>query len=90
MPQAKKAPKVTVVKPQTKKADKPKVAAIKVDMTAKYVSTGAYNPKAAVNVSSLEVVEGVLPATYKEIQAAIPKHMDFVGYLIRRGGIAPQ
>jgi hypothetical protein len=59
-------------------------------MACKYESTGRYNPKAKHNIKSYGEVEAVLPATYKEIQAAIPQHTDFVGYLIRRGGLAPK
>jgi hypothetical protein len=97
MPEAKKSPakagnpKVKKTDtPKTPKADKPKVAVPKVDMGAIYESTGAYNPKATHNIKSMAEVEAVLPATCKEIQEAIPKHTDFVGYLIRRGGLAPQ
>ena len=71
------------------KPAKPRKAMPKVDMEAKYDSTGKYNPKAAHNVKSWKEVQAVLPATYKEIQAKIPEHTDFVGYLIRREGLAP-
>ena len=91
MPEVKKVAKVA----NAAKAEKPEVKAekkerVKVDMECKYASTGKYNPKATHNIKSMQEVEAVLPATYKEIQAAIPQHTDFIGYLIRRGGLAPQ
>ena len=92
MPEVKKVPKppIAVVTKEKKEAKpKEKVAAIPVDLTCKYEATGKYGPKAAHNIQSYAEVCGVLPATYKEIQAAIPEHTDFVGYLIRRGGLAP-
>lgn len=91
MPEAKKktpmadvAKKATAKKPTTPKVKKEK---IKVDMTCQYVDGGAYNPKAEQNISSWNDVQACLPGTYKEIQEKIPQHTDFVGYLIRRGGL---
>ena len=92
MPEVKKVPKppIAEVKKVAKETkEKEKVAAIPVDLTCQYESTGKYSPKAAHNIQSYGEVCDVLPATYKEIQAAIPEHTDFVGYLIRRGGLAP-
>ena len=86
---AKKAPLVDVNKLKEEKAEpKTKVAVPKVDKSVVYVSTGKYNPKAEHNVKSMGEVEAVLPATYDQIAVAIPHHIDFIGYLIRRGGLA--
>lgn len=88
MPEAKKVPKAPVVV-KTPVADKPKkkkAAVVPVSLTATYVE-GAYNPKAELNIASFNEVKAVLPGTYGAIQKAIPKHADFVGYLIRRGGL---
>ena len=88
MPEAKKAPvaaKATTPKDKAPKVKK-KVAVVPVSMTATYVQ-GEYNPKAAQNVASYAEVCKALPGTYKEIQAKLPEHTDFVGYLIRRGGL---
>lgn len=84
MPEAKKAP--VAAKATTPKAPKKKVAVVPVSMTATYVQ-GEYNPKAAQNVASYAEVCKALPGTYKELQAKLPEHTDFVGYLIRRGGL---
>jgi hypothetical protein len=95
MPEAKASAKITPPKTKTKakpvavKEVKSKAPVPKVDRTKKYDSTGAYNPKAAHNVKSYDAVLSVLPATYDEMAKAIPEHTDFIGYLIRRGGIAP-
>lgn len=60
-----------------------------IDKGVLYAATGNYNPKAEANVISYTEVCKVLPGTYQEIIKVIPQHTDFVGYLIRRGGIAP-
>jgi len=54
----------------------------------KYEVTGTYNPKAPKNVQTYKEIQAVLPATLAEVKAAIPQHHDFVGYLIRRCGLA--
>jgi len=59
-----------------------------IDKSVVYESTGSYNPKAEANISSYAAVCKVLPAKYEDIVKAIPQHTDFIGYLIRRGGIA--
>jgi len=87
MPEAKKAPvaakaTTTTTTPKPKK----KLVVVPVSMTATYVQ-GAYNPKAAQNIASYAEVCKALPGTYKEVQAKLPEHTDFVGYLIRRGGL---
>jgi hypothetical protein len=90
MPEAKKKVPMADIKakaPVAKKAPKDRV---KVDMSCSYENTGTYKPKAEQNIKSWLEVQAVLPATYKEIQEKIPQHTDFVGYLIRRGGLAPK
>lgn len=96
MPEAQKAPKKDK-KNKAPKADKPKVDKPKVARgkgtprgEGQYEATGTYNPKAAKNLESYNAVVAVLPATLPEIEKAIPEHTNFVGYLIRRGGIAEQ
>ena len=90
MPEAKKVtknpktPASKTVAPDKK--PKAKVVVIPVSLTATYVE-GSYNPKAELNIASYAEVLGAVPGTYKEIQAKLPKHTDFVGYLIRRGGL---
>ena len=88
---ASKAP-LAVVKKDVEGKVEPKSAAPvpKVDKSAVYISTGKYNPKAEHNIKSMGEVEAVLPGTYAEIAKAIPHHIDFIGYLIRRGGLAPK
>ena len=90
-------PEVKVVKEKKEKKEKkvakeatPKVAAIPIDKEAVYTSTGKYAPQAVHNIASYGDVCKKLPATYDELRKAIPEHTDFVGYLIRRGGIAPK
>lgn len=86
MPQVKKAKvvaKTTTPAKQTRGAKTPRKEGM-------YASTGQYNPKAVKNVESYAAVCSVLPASLSTIEAKIPQHTDFVGYLIRRGGIAPQ
>ena len=82
MPEAKKK----VAKTTKPEAKKEKAPLPKVNMDCQYVA-GSYNPKAAHNIKSYDEVLACLPATYKEIQEVIPEHTDFVGYLIRRGGL---
>ena len=84
MPEAKKVAK----KPVAEVKEKSTVP--KVNHDAQYISTGKYNPKAEHNIKSMAVVEKVLPATYAELVKALPEHTDFIGYLIRRGGLAPK
>ena len=84
MPEAKKV--IVKAPKEVKKGKVKKVVNIPVSMTDIYTQ-GGYSPKAAQNIASYAEVCKVLPATYKEIQAKLPKHADFVGYLIRRGGI---
>ena len=87
MPEAKKAVNKES-KAKSPKVENPKVALPKVDKTKVYEVTGQYNPKAAHNVASLAAVDKVCPALYDDIAKAIPEHIDFIGYLIRRGGLA--
>ena len=87
MPEVNKAPKVAITKAPVRVEKK---VTVKVDMACSYVSTGTYNPKAPQNIKSMGEVEAILPASYGEIQAKIPQHADFVGYLIRRGGLKPK
>ena len=87
MPQAKKA---KVVAKTTTPTPKKTRGAKTPRAEGKYASTGQYNPKAVKNVESYAAVCSVLPASLSTIEAKIPQHTDFVGYLIRRGGIAPQ
>ena len=95
MPEVKKAkPAMADITTKVFKTKEPKEAKVpkermKVDMSCAYGATGSYNPKAEQNIKSWNEVQAVLPATYKEIQEKIPQHTDFVGYLIRRGGLAP-
>ena len=87
MPQEKKAKvaaKATTPTPKKTRGDKTPRE------TGMYASTGQYNPKAVKNVESYAAVCSVLPASLSTIESKIPQHTDFVGYLIRRGGIAPQ
>ncbi len=92
MPEAKKAPVAAkaapkkVTKVAAPKAKKEKAKVIPVSMTAKYVA-GAYSPKAELNIASYAEVCKHLPGTYKELQDKLPEHGDFIGYLIRRGGL---
>ncbi len=74
----------------TKKEEtKVKVSLPKVDHTVKYESTGKYSPKAQHNIVSMAEVENALPATVAELALVIPKHTNFIGYLIRREGLQP-
>lgn len=92
MPEAKKpaqkaAPAKTSAKAETKEV---KVTRTSVDKNTVFVPSGTYNPKAAHNVASYEAVVAVTPGTYDDMAKAIPQHTDFIGYLVRRGGLVPQ
>lgn len=89
MPAAKKAP-IASVKKTTKKTVEVAPRGAKTPRNdGQYIATGTYNPKAEKNQATYADIVAVLPATLKEIEEKIPQHTDFVGYLIRRGGIAP-
>ena len=92
MPEAKKAPKEVKETKKTKVKSTPsKPRGLGTPRTdGIYEATGSYNPKAKKNVSTYEEICAVLPATLADITKAIPQHEDFVGYLIRRSGIAPK
>lgn len=85
----------TKTSPKAKVATKAKPAPVKaepkarqmIDKSAVYEASGGYNPKAEANIASYAAVCKVLPAKYEDIIKQIPEHTDFVGYLVRRGGI---
>ncbi len=87
MPEATVAKKSTPAKAPAKAPAKPRQ---QIDKGVVYEATSSYNPKAEQNIASYAEVCKVLPAKYEEIVKQIPQHTDFVGYLIRRGGIAPK
>jgi len=53
-----------------------------------YEATGSYNPKAPKNIQTYGEIQEALPATVAELKEKVPQHTDFIGYLIRRGGLA--
>ena len=80
MAKSKKAPKVE------------RAPSVKVDKAAMYNITGIYNPKAAHNVISYDNIMAVVPCTYAELALAMKgdSHEDFIGYLVRRGGLVAE